>query len=177
MRLCSRAARISSAADCPHGWHGLWSRGCLLISPVVPLFVRRSTASAFVFAFLAACGQDDPVWSVTAVTDRLSLRGDNTDALQVQVAVLDDARNPAPVGSEVTIQCINADSQPFGNLNDDEVSALRLLTDDLGIAGTSFRCTNPTDATINVVCIVNYAAESARDNLGIQCTPGDPGQP
>lgn len=111
------------------------------------------------------------------MSDGLSVRGNNTDALQLQVSVLDDDRNPAPVGTEITIQCINADSQPFGNLNDDEVSALRLLTDDLGIAGTTFRCTNPTEVTINVVCIVNYAAESVRDNLGIQCTPGAPGQP
>lgn len=126
---------------------------------------------------MTACGPDDPVWSVTAVTDRVTVRGNNTDSVQIQISVLDDERNAAPVGSDVTIQCIDPNGQPFGTLNGNEGALVRLLTDDLGIVGTSYRCNNETDETISVVCVVRYPAESASDNLVIQCTPATPANP
>jgi hypothetical protein len=146
---------------------------CSAAFSVTPVYVRNLATVAALCFLTVGCGDDEPTWTVTAVSDRASVRGNNTDELQLQISVLDDERNPAPVGSEVTVQCIDEGGQPFGSLNQDEATQLRLLIDDLGIAGTSFSCSNQTQETINTICIVNYPAESVRANLLIRCTPSD----
>lgn len=110
---------------------------------------------------LGACGGDtEPRWEVSASLSSRTLSADGSDSANAVVFVLDQDRNPAPIGSAVLVTCINQAQQPAGRLNGSDTGLAQLQLDGVGGTELEIRCSGAGDVDDTLVCFARYDGEN-----------------
>lgn len=130
---------------------GLTSR----FTPIVAATVVAATA-------FAGCGGDEEAsWEVSASLSSRSLNADGSDSANAVLFVLDQDRNPAPIGSALLVTCVNQAQQPAGRLNGSDTGVAQLQLDSLGGAELEIRCSGDADTDDTLICFARYEGENS----------------
>lgn len=116
---------------------------------------------------LPSCSDDAQTWTVSFLSDVVRVVADGASEARFLIAVIDNAGDPVPVGTQLNVICIDSNSQPYGQLDGPAQGVGTAQVGNVGVANLQFQCVR--EVPTQVICVVEYEGEQAITAL--ECVP------